>query len=95
MVSSIVELDQQYGGQLVVIGIDADESPGMVQAFVDEHDVTYLNLIAGRETMLAYRLRAHPFTLLITPEGQVFRSYVGYTEKEALERDVRTLLGLD
>ncbi len=79
----------------MVIGIDADESPGTVRAFVDEHDVTYLNLIAGRETMLAYRLRAHPFTVFVDAEGQVFRSYVGYTEKEALERDVRTLLGLD
>jgi hypothetical protein len=94
-VSSIVELDQQYGDQLMVIGIDADESPAIVRAFVDEHDVTYLNLIAGRETMLAYRLRAHPFTVLITAEGQVFRTYRGYTEKEALERDVRALLGLE
>ncbi len=95
MVSSIVELDQQYGDQLVVIGMDAQENPGVVRSFVDEHDATYLNLIADAETLRAYRLQAHPFTVLITPEGQVFRSYLGYTEREPLERDVRALLGLE
>ncbi len=95
MVSSVVELDRQYGDQLVIIGMDAQESPGVVRSFVDEHDATYLNLVADAETLHAYRVRAHPFTVLITPEGQIFRSYLGYTEKEALEGDVRALLGLE
>jgi hypothetical protein len=95
MVSSIVELDQQYGNQLVVIGIDAQESPDVVRSFVEEHGITYLNLIADAETMRAYQLQGHPFIVLTTPEGRVFRTYLGYTDKAALERDVRALLGLE
>ena len=94
MVSSIVELDQQYGDQLAVIGIDADESPDVVQSFVEKHGLTYLNLVSDVKTLQAYRLRAHPFTVLITPEGRVFRSHLGYIDKETLERDVRALLEL-
>ncbi len=94
MVSSIVELDQQYGDQLVAIGVDAQESPGVVRSFVEEYGMTYLNLIADAETLRAYQLQGHPFTVLVTPEGRVFRVYLGYTEKATVERDVRALLGL-
>jgi hypothetical protein len=94
MVSSIIELDQQYGDQFVIVGLDADESPDVVRAFVDEYDATYLNLVADAETLRAYRLLAHPFTVLVTGEGRVFRTYLGYTDKDVLEGDVRTLLGV-
>lgn len=94
MVSSINELDRQYRDQLVVIGLDADESTDVVRAFVDQHELAYLNLIAGRETLLDYRVRAHPFTLLVTSEGQVYRTYLGYTDKAVMEEDIRTLLGI-
>jgi len=76
----------------VVIGIDDREAPDVVRAFTEEQGIAYLNLIGDMETFRAYRLRAHPFTMLITPQGRVFRTYVGYTEKEDLERDVRALL---
>jgi uncharacterized protein YyaL (SSP411 family) len=95
MVSSIVELDQQYGDRLVVIGVDAAESPDVVRAFVDKQGMTYLNLIGDEEMLQAYRLRGHPYTVLITPEGQVFRSYLGYTDKATVEGSVRALLGLE
>jgi hypothetical protein len=95
MASSIVELDRKYGDELVVIGIDAQENPDVVRSFVEQHDMTYLNLIADGETIRAYQLRGHPFTVLTTPEGRAFNAYLGYTEKATLERDVRALLGLE
>lgn len=95
MVSSINELDHQYGDRLVVIGIDADEAPDVVRSFVDEHDMGYLNLIGDAETLQAYALRGHPFSVLIAPDGQVFRSYMGYTDRAAVEEGVRALLELE
>jgi hypothetical protein len=95
MVSSIVDLHQQYGDQLVVIGVDSAEDLEVVRAFVDEQDMTYLNLIGDVKTMQAYRLRAHPFLVLVTPEGQMFRTYLGYTDRAIIEQDVRVLLGLE
>jgi hypothetical protein len=95
MVSSIVELDQQYGDQLVVIGIDSQESRQVVRSFVEEHNMTYLNLIADAKTLRAYHLEGHPFTVLVTPEGRAYRVYMGYTDKAALESSVRALLELE
>ncbi|MFB0535011.1 MAG: TlpA family protein disulfide reductase [Anaerolineae bacterium] len=66
MVSSTVELHQQYGDQLVVIGLDVQESPEVVRPFVAEHGMTYLNLIADAPTLERYDVRAHPLTVLIT-----------------------------
>jgi len=95
MVSSTVELHQQYGDQLMVVGLDVQESPEVVRPFVAEHGMTYLNLIADAPTLQRYRVRAHPLTVLITARGEVFNGYVGYTDKASLEQDVRALLGLD
>jgi hypothetical protein len=95
MVSSTVELHQQYGDQLVVIGLDVEESPEVVRPFVAEHGMTYLNLIADGPTLQRYGGRAHPLTVLITARGEVFNGYMGYIDKVSLERDVRALLGLE
>jgi hypothetical protein len=93
MASSIVELHQQYGNQLTVIGIDAQESPDVVRSFIEDYEMTYLNLVADAEVLQVYQLRGHPFTVLVTPEGRAFRSYLGYTDKATIEQDVRALLG--
>ena len=69
MVSSTVELHQRSGDRLVIIGIDAAEDPEVVRSFADEHDMTYINLIGDMETLWAYRVRGHPFTVLITADG--------------------------
>jgi hypothetical protein len=92
MVSSINELHEQFGPQLAVVGVDANESLEAVRAFVDEHELGYLNLVADLETLRAYGVRSHPLTLLLGPGRQVFSGYLGYTEKATLERDILSLL---
>ena len=95
MVSSLIELDQQYGDQLVIIGIDDGETPEVIRSFVDENGITYLNLLGDAKTFQDYRVRGHPLTVLITSEGQLFRSLLGYTDKAVLEPDIRALLGIE
>lgn len=95
MVSSTVELHQQYGDQLIVIGLDVQESPEVVRPFVAKHGMSYLNLIADGPTLQRYGVRAHPLTVLITARGEVFTGYMGYIDKVSLERDVRALLELE
>jgi hypothetical protein len=36
-----------------------------------------------------------PRAVLIDAAGQVFRTYIGYTDKAVIEPDVRALLGLE
>ena len=95
MVSSTVEMHEQYGPELAVIGMNALEEPAAVRRFVAEQGMTYLNLIADESTLRTYEVRGHPFTVLIAPDGQIFSTYVGYTDKAALEQGVRELLGLE
>lgn len=95
MVSSTVELHEQYGDRLAVIGMDVQEDPDVVRSFVDEQGMRYLHLISDADTLQNYGVRGHPMTVLITPGGQVFRVYSGYTEKAALEQGVRALLELE
>ena len=95
MVSSTIELHQQYGEQLMVIGLDVQESPEVVRPFVAKQGMSYLNLIADAPTLQRYGVRAHPMTVLITARGEVFSGYMGYLDKASIERDVRALLGLE
>ena len=83
------------GDQLMVIGLDVQESPEVVRPFAAEHGMTYLNLITDGPTLQRYGVRGHPLTVLITARGEVFSDYPGYTDKASIERDVRALLGLE
>jgi len=95
MVSSMVELQDQYGAQgLAVIAIDAGEEAEVVRAFVAQHGVNYLNLLGDMNVMQAYRLTGHPLTVLVTPQGTIYKQYLGWRPKEEVERDVRALLAL-
>gem|GEM_PF-1490194 len=95
MVSSTVDVHERYGDELVVIGMNALEEPDAVRAFTDEQGMSYLNLIADEETLGAYGVRGHPFTVLISPDGLLAQTFVGYVDGETLEAGVRTLLGLE
>jgi hypothetical protein len=92
MVSSTVEIQELYGNELAVIGMDADEDPEVVRTFTAEHGMAYLNLIADEATLRTYRVLGHPFTVLITPEGNVFSTYVGYMTAEVLDAKIQALL---
>jgi len=75
--------------------MNALEEPDAVRAFTDEQGMSYLNLIADEETLGAYGVRGHPFTVLISPDGLLAQTFVGYVDGETLEAGVRTLLGLE
>ena len=92
---SLVELQDQYEAQgLAVIGIDADEEAKVVRDFVEQNGVNYLNLLGDVDVMQAYRLTAHPLTVLITPQGAIHKQYLGWREKQELEAGIRTLLAV-
>lgn len=91
----MVELQEQYGAQgLAVIGIDAGEEAEAVRDFVEQNGVNYLNLLGDREVMQTYGLTAHPLTVLITPQGTIYKQYLGWREKQELEQGVQALLDL-
>lgn len=91
----MVELQEQYGAQgLAVIGIDAGEEAEAVRDFVEQNEVNYLNLLGDVDVLQAYGLTAHPLTVLITPQGTIYKQYLGWREKQELEQGVQALLDL-
>lgn len=94
MVPSLIELQEQYGKRgLVILAIDVgDEDMSKVRAFVQANKVNYINLMADARVTQAYRLTAHPFTVFVTPQGEIFSTYLGFMNKEALERELLALL---
>jgi hypothetical protein len=90
-----VELQDQYEAQgLTVIAIDAGEEAGVVRDFVEQNGVNYLNILGDADVMQAYHLTAHPLTVLITPQGTIYKQYLGWREKQELEEGIRGLLDL-
>ena len=91
----MVELQDQYGAQgLAIIAIDAGETAEVVLPFVEKHGLNYLNLLGDEKVLQAYRLRGHPLTVLVTPQGTIYTQYLGWRPKEDVEQGVRALLAL-
>ena len=95
MVSSLVELQDEYGDQgLVIIGIDAGEDAETVRAFAEKHNLNYLNLLGDLKVMRDYNLQAHPLSVVLTPQGTIYSQQLGWVGKEVLERDIQVVLSL-
>lgn len=92
----MVELQDEYESRgLIVIGIDVDEEPEVVSAFVEERGIDYINLMGDVKVFRDYRLTAHPHTVLVTPQGEIHNVYIGLTSKEVLEKDIEVLLSVE
>jgi thiol-disulfide isomerase/thioredoxin len=69
---------ERYNDSVAIVGVDIDEDPALVQAFVDELDITFPILldegavIAGR-----YNVRGLPTTLFIDGDGIIRQIYPG------------------
>ena len=91
----MVELQDEYEAQgLAVIAIDAGEEAEVVRDFVEQNGVNYLNLLGDEDVLRAYNLTGHPLTVLVTPRGRIHKQYLGWKEKQELERGIRGLLEL-
>lgn len=86
---------------LVVIGLHVDEglpADAEVQAFLDEYEVTYLNLISTFEADEGFRVSLVPTTYLADRSGLVRKRHLGFNPDRTparLENEIRDLLGLE
>ena len=88
-------LHEQYGDNgLTVIGISLDQNGAeAVIPFGRKMKMTYTSVIGNPEVAQAYGgIQYIPTTFMIDKQGRIFRKYVGYTDLETLEGDVKTLL---
>lgn len=70
---------------LVVLGINAQESPDVVQAYVDRMGLTFPILLDTRGQVQAqYRGRGLPMTLILDRDGVIQARHLGYLSAAAL-----------
>ena len=92
----LVALQKDLGEKnLQIIGIGID-SPTNIRQFAEKHQISYPLLVSGLEgTELSRQFGNEagglPFTVLITPDGAVRKTYLGRLDLEKVRADLASL----
>lgn len=84
---------QSHNVKLLGLGID---TPSNVADFAQKHHITYPLFAAGLEgtdiaSAMGNAVGGLPFTVLITPEGRIVKTYSGRLKMQELKNDIRRL----
>ena len=95
-VPELVQLQNKYKDQLLVVGASEDEDgPPKVQQFVQRYGINYPVVMATKELIENYGgVPALPTSFVIDPQGHVMTKHTGLYEYDVYEREVRALAGL-
>lgn len=90
-----IELYEEFGKEdLEIIGVSLDRTGSReLAAFVRYWKIPYIIVLGNNDVVQSYGgIRGIPTTFVIDREGNIFRKYVGYREKEVFERDILKLM---
>jgi thiol-disulfide isomerase/thioredoxin len=95
-VPELVQLQNKYKDQLLVIGASEDEDgPPKVQQFAQRYGINYPVVMATKELIENYGgVPALPTSFVIDPQGHVMTKHTGLYEYDVYEREVRALAGM-
>src|SRR5262245_44905467 len=94
-IPSLVELQEKYAGDLVVLGFSVDDTPEKMKPYSEEYKVNYPLLVGnGREDVQnAFGpLLGIPVSVIIDREGIIAKKHTGIATKEQFEREIKALL---
>jgi cytochrome c biogenesis protein CcmG/thiol:disulfide interchange protein DsbE len=86
---------EQYGADVVVLGIDAQDFSGDARRFMDTHGLTYPNVHDGQGSTLGrYGVTGFPETWFVDREGRLVGERIqGPVSEAQLEENIRLALG--
>jgi thiol-disulfide isomerase/thioredoxin len=95
-IPELLELKQEYGDKLEIIGVsEDDDGPDEVIKFALSKNMSYPIVMATREIVRSYGgVPALPTTFLINTEGRVVTKHSGIYPKDAYDQEIRALLGM-
>jgi thiol-disulfide isomerase/thioredoxin len=94
-IPSLVELQQEYADDLVVLGFSVDDPAEKMRPYAEEYKVNYPLLVGnGREDVQnAFGpLFGIPVSVIIDREGIIAKKHTGIATKEQFEREIQALL---
>ena len=94
-IPSLVELQQEYADDLVVLGFSVDDPAEKMKPYAEEYKVNYPLLVGnGREDVQnAFGpLLGIPVTVIIGRDGIIAKKHTGIATKEQFEREIKALL---
>ena len=89
-----MEFHKRYAGDgLAVIGVSMDDDGWKsVKPFVTEWKIPYPIVVGNQEMGKLYSVDAMPVTLLIDREGRIAETHAGVVQKDAFEKEIKSLL---
>ena len=94
-IPSLVELQEKYADDLVVLGFSVDDPAEKIKPYADEYKVNYPLLVGnGREDVQnAFGpLLGIPVSVIIGRDGIIAKKHTGIATKEQFEREIQALL---
>jgi len=94
-IPSLVELQHQYGDDLVVLGFSVDDPVEKMRPYAEEYKINYPLLVGnGREDVQEAfgPLYGIPVSVIIDREGRIAKKHSGIASKSQFEREIKSLL---
>jgi thiol-disulfide isomerase/thioredoxin len=94
-IPSLVELQEQYGDDLVVLGFSVDDPVEKMRPYAAEYKINYPLLVGnGREDVQEAfgPLYGIPVSVIIDRQGRIAKKHSGIASKSQFEREIKSLL---
>jgi thiol-disulfide isomerase/thioredoxin len=94
-IPSLVELQQNYGDQLVVLGVSIDDPLSKLKPYATEMHMNYPVLVGKdrQDVQDAYGpLFGIPVSVFVDRDGRIWKRHSGIASKEQFEREIKALL---
>ena len=91
-IPSLVELQEQYGDDLVVLGFSVDDPVEKMRPYAEEYKINYPLLVGnGREDVQEAfgPLYGIPVSVIIDREGRIAKKHSGIASKAQFEREIK------
>jgi thiol-disulfide isomerase/thioredoxin len=94
-IPDLVELQKEYAGDIVILGVSIDDTAEMLKPFASDRQMNYPVLLGlGQEDMQnAYGpMYGLPVSVFINRAGVIARRHTGILSKDQFEREIKALL---
>jgi thiol-disulfide isomerase/thioredoxin len=94
-IPSLVELQDQYPDDLVILGFSVDDTVEKMRPYAAEYQINYPLLVGnGREDVQEAfgPLYGIPVSVIIDREGNIAKKHSGIASKAQFEREIKALL---